>query len=281
MRDTSGQPGLVGFVCPADGSNKPFEHCISSCPKRCMSFPLLMALANGSREVQPGVYHVTEILNPPQVVYYSRNFPYYSHPFSLIWAVFGSAFHALIESQHEFIRTLESEDYDVEKNFKADLGFATLSGTADLYDRKSKTLWDFKTIKSYAVKMMLQGDFSGNKYKDQMNIYRAYGFPEAEHLKIEAVVKDWSAAVQDKDRILPVEDIDVPIDLVSNTVAMTVARTQEHVTAQETGAPRLCTDEERWINTNPRSKNCGVALRCRDYCPVSAYCMQNKMDAHE
>ena len=266
--------GLIGFKCPADGSEKPFEYCIATCPKRCMSFPLLMALANGSRDVDPAEYHVTEILNPPQVVYYSRNFTYFSHPFSLIWAVFGSAFHALIESQHEFIHALESEDFVVEKNFKADLGFAVLSGTADLYDKKTKTLWDYKTIKSYAVKLLLQGDFSGNKYKDQMNIYRAYGFPEAEHLMIEAVVKDWSAAVQDKDRIRPVEDIAIPIEPLAYTIQHAVALTQEHVNAQVSGKPRECTEDERWINKNPKSKNCGVPLRCRDYCPVSEFCPQ-------
>ena len=268
--------GLVGFVCPNHGQNVEFEQCIGRCQDRCMSLPLLMALMGGDRKVEDGVYHVTEILNPPQVVYYSRKYPHYTHPHSLLWAEYGSAFHTLIEKQHDVIRLLEEEDFAVEHHFEVDLGIAILSGTADLYDRKAKTLWDYKTIKTYAVMKLKAGNFKDNKYADQLNIYRAYAFPEAEHLIIEAIVKDWSSAVQQKDHVQPIEDIEVPLYAMAETIQMVNRLVAEHVDAERSGEPRPCTEEEMWINKNPRSQNCGVPLRCRDYCPAVSNCKQGQ-----
>lgn len=270
-------PGLIGFKCPSDGTQRSFSYCISQCPRRCMSFPILLALSNSTRETDPAVYHVTEILNPPQVVYLTRNNEFYSDPFSLIWGTFGSAFHTMIErALTERSESGEPCLYITEKNFKADLGIAFLSGTADLYDVSTDTLWDFKTIKTYAVKQLLAGNFEGNKYKDQLNIYRAFAFPEAKHLFIEAIIKDWSQAVMNNDGIRPVEDIEIPIEPMADVIQKVGALVSEHVETQKSGKPRPCTKEERWISMNPRSKNCGVPLRCRDYCGVSDLCPQYK-----
>jgi hypothetical protein len=235
-----------------------------------MSIPFLTHLIDSQREVEEGVYHVTEILNPPQVVYLSRNMNNFADPYSMVWAMLGTGVHGILAGVGEKL----GDRYEIEKNFIVDFGYAKLSGTTDLWDKDEKVLWDYKTIKSYAVKKLLAGDWSGSKYADQLNIYAAYGYPEAKRLVIEAVVKDWSPSIQLKDGIRPIEDINVPMHPQGCTEMMVQALLQEHVRVQKEGGPRPCTDEEIWITTNPRSPNCGIPLRCRDYCPASSVCLQ-------
>jgi len=227
-------------------------------------------MALSARKREPGIYHVTEILNPPQVVYLSRNEEFFTDPTAMIWSMLGSGVHGVLEDAGKSL----GERYSIERNFIVDFGFASLSGTPDVFDNETKTIVDYKTIKSYAAKKLKSGDFGGNKYKDQLNIYAAYGFPEAEHLVIEAIVKDWTRAMYLKDGLMPIEDIVVPLEPRGKTEEMTQRLLQEHVRAQETGQYRECSCEEIWISQNPRSPDFGMPLRCRDYCGVNASCKQ-------
>ena len=275
--------GTQGFYCPKTGAETPFEHCFNNCDRRCMSLPMLAAMANTSRATVDGVYHVTEILNPPQVVYLSRTKPYYAFPSSLVWMLFGTGFHTVMEKGHALLEEMGfGGRFEAEKNFKVEVvDGVTLSGTPDLYDKQERTLYDYKTIKGYAVKLMKAGDFSGNKYKDQLNIYRAYSCPEAERLVIEAVVKDWTGDMIFRDGVDQVEDIDVPIESVEATKEMVHNKIVIHELVRKTGTIPPCTPEDQWVNTNPRSKNFGVPLRCKSFCPVNRVCPQYKemMDA--
>lgn len=267
--------GLQGFVCPKTGVDVDFKDCIGLCRSRCMSLPMLMAMANTSREPVEGVYHVTEILNPPQVVFLQRTRPYYSSPSSLVWMLFGTGFHTVMEKGHALIEETDCAGrFEAETNFKAEVAGVTLSGTPDLYDKQEKTLYDYKTIKGYAVKLMKQGDFSGNKYKDQLNIYRAYAHPEAEKLIIEAVVKDWYEDMAFRDGVEQIEDIPVPIVDVEETKEMVVNKVVTHELTRKTGTIPPCSMEDQWVNMNPKSKNYGVPIRCRSFCPVSKFCPQ-------
>lgn len=264
--------GLVGFICPANGAPIEFSQCIGDCQCRCMSLPMIMAMAASSRTPEEGVYHVTEILNPPQVVYLSRNNAYYAHPSSLIWMLFGTGFHRVMEDgcamtpQGKYI----SEQHFTHK-FSDDI---TLSGTPDLYDVDNKILYDYKTIKGYGAKLMKNGDFSGNKYKDQLNIYRAYAFPEAEKLIIEAVIKDWNMDMELRDGLSQVEDIVVPVEPIEAVKDMVERRISVLEQCRITKEAPECSMDEQWVNLNPRSKNYGVPIRCRDFCPVHDLCPQ-------
>jgi hypothetical protein len=265
--------GLYGFMCPKNGADVDFDQCINACGARCMSLPMIMAMSATSRKPEDGVYHVTEILNPPQIVHLSRTTKYYSHPSSLVWMLFGTGFHTVMEKGHGLI---PEGKFIAEKNFKAEVGGVILSGTPDLYDIEAKTLYDYKTIKTYAVKMMKQGNFDGNKYKDQLNIYRAYAHPEAENLVIEAVVKDWTVDSELRDGISQIEDIPVPVSPVDEVKEMVLNKVVVHEMVRKGGRCPECSMEDQWVNMNPKSKNYGVPIRCRDFCPVNRVCEQWK-----
>ena len=263
---------MQGFTCPRNGRGAvPVSHCLLHCGDRCMSIPFLTYIVENDRETIDDVYHVTEILNPPQVVYLSRNLgAKFPNPHSLVWAMLGTGVHGILAE----VAGKLGDRYEVEKNFIVDFGYAKLSGTTDLWDKDEKVLWDYKTIKSYAVKKLKAGDFSGSKYADQMNIYAAYGYPDAKRLVIEAVVKDWSPTIQAKDGISPIEDIEVPMYPRGETEMLVQTLLQEHVGVQKSENPRPCTDEEVWVGKSPRSPNFGIRLRCRDYCAVNGVCKQ-------
>jgi len=277
MREET-KKGFAGFLCPRDPLDPHTEtnYCLGECVEPCLPRPLLAMLAE-ARDVVEGVYSVTEILNPPQQVYLYRNNPIYIRPSERLWAVFGSAWHAAMERGMSLLGEDIRKDFEVEKecHFEIDFGYAKLRGTPDLYQKSTKTLTDFKTIKAYAVKKMKAGDWSGNNYLWQTNIYRAFRYPEAERILLECVVKDWSMEVQRRDNILEFETIKMPLLDLGKVEKFTQERLQEHVANQKDPSKiRPCTDEERWINTNPRSRNYGKAIRCMYYCPVASICPQ-------
>lgn len=117
--------GLVGFICPRTGADVRFDSCVNECVHRCMSLPMIMAMASQSRGVEEGVYHVTEILNPPQVVHLSRTTEYFAHPASQIWMLFGTGFHTVMERGHGLI---PEGKFLAEQNFRAEVAGVTLSG---------------------------------------------------------------------------------------------------------------------------------------------------------
>lgn len=263
--------GFVGFDCPLGQGVVQIETCLHSCKHRCLSIPMLVALYGEKREVTPKKYHVTEILDPPQIVYLARNYPYSCSPMSMVWMLFGSAIHTIMEEGHARAVELGVADrFICEHRFEVEIDDCILSGRYDLYDKVDKTLWDFKSIKQYAVEKLLSGDFADSKYGDQFNIYRTFGCPEAEHIKMEAIVKDWSMLA----KMQPVEDIEFPVRNSLEVMHQVALLLKIHEEAQNEGRWRPCTEDELWIPQSPRSKNYGIPIRCRDYCKVSGICPQ-------
>jgi len=266
---------LIGFQCPNKVVTKPsFTYCITTCSKKCMSLPLLLALMR-DKDVEEGVYSITELPNPRQQVYLKRHSDYWINPFFSTFALFGTAVHSIIESQKDKIKDLNLDKaFIIEDRKRVDFNGVTVSGRADLYDVESKTVYDYKTIKAYAMRKMLDGEFEDNSYALQLNGYRYFFYPEAEHLIIEAFVKDWSYAIMDSSGMKPLERVEVP--MLSD---MLVAREYQklidgHLKVERTGEVPPCTRAEVWFNENPRSPQCGAPIRCRDYCEVNAVCKQ-------
>lgn len=267
--------GLQGLKCPyRNNEETSFDYCLKECKHPCMSMPILKVLSGSGRTIVENVYHVTEILNPPKIVYLSRNNPFYLYAEDMIWGIFGQAWHMVVENG---ARKLSHQDFISEKSFSTEIGGVILTGTADLYHVPTKTLTDYKTMKVYTAKRLKEGKWDGNKYLDQINIYRTYLFPEAEHLKLECVIKDWSWMAQDRDNIHTIELIDVPIINREEMVKETEWLIKTHTECQKDPSKvRDCTHEECWFNDNPRSKNYLQPLRCERYCPVSNICKQYK-----
>ena len=263
----------VGFICPYSGQNVEHKQCMEDCNIQCMSQPLLMALMREYKD-EPNTFHVTELATPQQIVYLKRTQDYFVHPFNLIWAVLGTAVHTIIEGQKDRI---PGDRYVIECPFVVDFGYAKVRGRADIYDTEAKILYDYKTIKAYKAKRLIEGEWEGEPYQWQLNFYKVLKFYDAESLMIEAIVKDWSKDIQEKDDIHPIERILVPIIPSGQVEAQLQAWLQAHVNnINGKATPIPCTKNDVWYQANPRSKNCGVPLRCRDYCEVCGFCKQYK-----
>lgn len=266
---------LVGFQCPSKLVIKPsFSYCITTCSQKCMSLPLLLALMR-DKDVEEGVYSITELPNPRQQVYLKRHNDYWINPFFSTFALFGTAVHSIIESQKEKIKALELENtFIIEDRKRVDFNGVKISGRPDLYDAASKTLYDYKTIKAYAMRKMMDGEFEDSSYALQLNGYRYFFYPEAEHLIIEAFVKDWSYAIMENSGMKPLERVEVP-RLSDMEVAHEYQKLIDgHMKVERAGKVPPCTKAEVWYNENPRSPQCGVPIRCRDYCEANSICKQ-------
>ncbi|KKL27299.1 hypothetical protein LCGC14_2386520 [marine sediment metagenome] len=273
---------LIGFMCPKSGRGELFDFCFKKCLNKCMPLPVLISLSRQNREDEENIYHVTSILNPPQVEYLKRNNDYYVAPNSLVDMSIGSSWHARLEETKESIKELELEDdYLMEQNFRKTIMVQVsdgkvggtcdpvLSGTSDLYVKSTKTLWDYKVMKYfYTFKYISEGKWEGNSIPMQLNIYRVYQYPEAEAIKIFVYLKDYKLNMQDKHDLSQTETLQVPMIPDEKVKKKVVDLLTEHVQAQETGKPRPCKEDELWINRS------GVPLRCQNYCAVKEVCEQ-------
>ena len=147
-----------------------------------------------------------------------------------------------------------------------------LSGTSDLYVKSTKTLWDYKVMKFwYQFKYLSEGKWDDSPIPWQLNIYRVYQYPDAEAIKIFCYLKDYKLNMTEKYCLSQTEELHVPIipdNIVKQKVLDLLA---EHVTAQQTGKPRACTEEERWWNEREKAY-----LRCKYYCSASEICPQHQ-----
>lgn len=260
---------LKGFICPRTKEPIAFDSCFKGCPKRCHPLPTLLALADGHREVKPGVYHVTEILNPPKVVYLQRHRDFYREPESLIYVTFGRAFHTIMAEQKDRVQALAGADYQFEddNHFEVEIktkhGNAILSGTPDLIIFSQKEIVDYKTGKYfYEVQKLLEGN-SDSKYPMQLNIYRAYGYPEAEKLFLEMNIKDYNQRVRETG-VKPIERIQIPTMPIPKVKTFVEERIAELLYNEEhPDKIRDCNEDELW-----------GGIRCEQYCDGHEFCLQ-------
>ena len=248
--------GLQGFLCPLSDEPVKFEVCFKECQGKCgYSLPLLVSLSE-EYAVYENVYHVTETLNPPRIIQWKRSHPYFSKIEDLVWMMFGRGFHSALERAADI---LDGQLQEV--SFESKVGEYIITGTVDLWVPGTKTLLDYKTVGSFFIKKLRKDGWRSTTYDNQLNIYRALGFPDAEHLKLECLVKDWSRWMKwNKDGTIKtgaisiIERIDVPIydkDEVISGVKKSIEESLETPT-------RDCTLQERWGGN-----------RCAHYCEVS------------
>lgn len=287
---------LKGFICPRDGKNKKYVHCWTVCADHCMPLPALLALSKQMRGTEKDVYHVTEILNPPQIVWLARNKDYYVPPDSLIDMNIGTSWHEKIEQTKKYIRELGlQKEYIMEKNFKVPFWcypkenqFATvvlesdidniwrnggykktiLSGTPDLYVKSINTIWDYKVMKYYyTLKYLRDNKWEDNTYAWQLNIYRRFTHPDAK-MRLFCYIKDWKRNFPERFGVNRTEIVEVPRipdRVVDNKVKALLA---EHVENQRDPSNiRQCTEKERWMNFSE-------PVRCEGYCGVQKICPQ-------
>ena len=261
--------GMIGFLCGRDGSSTEFKYCFEKCPKKCYPLPLLYALAE-NRVLEPNVFSVTEILGPQQPARLKRTKAYFCKPTTRFWATFGTAWHSVVE---KYIGKCPPH-HKAEERFNVVINVngvdVQLRGTYDYYD--GETLTDWKTMKCYPIKKLRAGDWGSTTYDDQLRIYRHYGCPEAKAMQIVAAIKDWSLAAQARDKIEPVEQIDIPMKSAEEIEALVHKRLELHLSPVDVP----CAVEDLWIQLSSKSQYYNKPLRCMEYCEASSQCSQHK-----
>ena len=241
-------------------------------------------MAKRDYEVDPGEYRVTEILKPAREAVLLRR---HDHEIEvdvsdMVWMLFGTAVHDILERQQEGDSELKEE------RLKIKFGDAVLSGKFDLYNGDKKQITDYKATSVW--KIMFE-DYKD--WRQQLKIYAymmfRYGF-EVEEAQVIAFLKDHSKAKSRYDRAypkLPVKTVtfdlrkadwqDVEDWVVERLHDLTVAETKpDHELP-------LCSQEDRWNDGDRfavKKRGNKKALRVLDSREEAAAWMQNNRGDH-
>lgn len=152
----------------------------------------------------PQQYSVTTVLNSPRYVILSRrhNSEIEQDVADMIWALFGTAFHSILENSEEEETQFKEEYLKQDLGaFDKDLEGYKLSGKADLLDTETKTMIDYKTCSTWKV---IYKDY--DDWRKQLLMYawlfRQIGF-EVNSGKIIALLKDHSKTKAKVDSTYP------------------------------------------------------------------------------
>ena len=163
----------------------------------------------------------------------------------MIWLLFGTAVHGILEHQ------VEGDNEIKEERLKIPFGAYILSGQFDLYNAETKTITDYKTASVWKV---IFGDFTD--WKRQLLIYaymlKTIGF-DVEKGEIIAILKDHSkrdAKIKDNYPQLPVHKIafnftDKDFVEIKEFLKNRFAEISEAEKLPDNELP-LCTPEERF-----------------------------------
>ena len=164
----------------------------------------LVDMAQRNLELKPNEYRVTSLLKGiRETILERRHKDEIEQDVSdMIWLLFGTAVHSIIEHHKE-------GDYEFkEERIKVCIGDYILSGQFDLYNAETKTITDYKTCSVWKV---IFGDYSD--WRKQTLIYAymisRFGF-DVENAEIVALMKDHSkrdAKIKDNYPPLPVQKI--------------------------------------------------------------------------
>lgn len=277
------------FICP-DGANISIPQCLRHCRQhsRCMFLPTLRAIARAADRKLPRP-SVTELLSGTRETYLRRTAAYAIDPMQQVFALHGTAMHALQE-EYTYGEVLSEER----------LFDSITSGQFDLYgkilDDRTLILGDYKVTSSYKL-MKALGYYrldvpTGEVYRSglkkgqpryrkawradgvraifewavQLNYYRmlleAQGF-RVERMEIQAMCRDYGLRIAAERNITrPIYLI--PIPRISDRwlrryMDAKASRLQTALTTHTLPPP--CRARERW---NDR--------KCLGYCPVASLC---------
>lgn len=211
--------------------------------------PLYRAIVN-DKYVSRGYISTTVLSDSPRIrILKQRHYKELSQDVAdNMWALFGTACHHIIELASE-----NCPDYISEIPLEMEVLGKKLSGTADLYDKKKKILYDFKVTSVWSATK--KEDYSG--WEAQMNIYaymlRQMGY-EVNQIVIVAILKDWHQAEVMRNYSgsgiypsVPVKEISLKMYTDTNMLKFMENRMQMHVDAEKIDAVLPdCTERERW-----------------------------------
>jgi len=274
------------------------------------NLPKSIVRAVKNHEHKSAQYSVTELLKPPRILHLERR-----HQDEIsedvserIWALFGTAVHSIAQAGEG------SQDLS-EEYMESVIGGVTISGTSDLYDSETKTLWDFKNTSVWTIIYNSRIE----EWTEQLNSYALLmteqGF-EVKHLKILAFLRDWQKMKASTDASYPQLQV-VVVDIALNPIKDTKSFLEGRVKLMEANKDisdndlPFCTDEQRWKapdkyavikSGNVRAKRVlenpfeaqklaeslgpdhkvkhrpGTPKRCMEYCKVAQFCNQFQME---
>lgn len=215
--------------------------------KRGLPEPLLNAVKNSGYDfdvTNPETISVTQLIDAP----YQRKLRQL-HDAEIeidiadeMYALDGNAMHYILEKAgSQFVTELR-----LTKEIYAGQGRKmTLSGKFDLYDPKSRVLWDYKKTSAW---VFVNNALGKESWEAQLNVLkylmRDYNMP-VDSIKICAFVRDWSFADSKTVKGYPQDElliIDIPIWSEVQVVSYIQDRIQLHLDPDA----KHCNDYERW-----------------------------------
>lgn len=145
-----------------------------------------------------------------------------------------------------------TQKYIFEQSLTLDMGDHIISGTFDLYDKETGTLWDYKVCTTY----QWTNPHNRKKWDKQLNTYAhmirtQMGLP-VNAIRVVAFFRDWSPSgvlhardypnTQIKEMFIPLYDTDQIITLLNHHL-------DEHRKC-DTGVVPKCSGEERWAKSD-------------------------------
>lgn len=165
---------VKGFLCPPGYTfngkkTHTFKECLDECTNKCMPRQLLVAIVKSlEQDYHTGNYiSVTALNGCLRQTYLERKVDYHIRPVDRAWApVRGSLIHGMLESQ-------DKRRYIIENKYYIEINGIRIHGTVDSFDRKTKTITDYKTMKDGGLPMIMR---NGPKKEHilQANAYKIF-----------------------------------------------------------------------------------------------------------
>lgn len=249
-------------------------------------------------------FSVTTLLKSNREILLSKRYDHLieSDVSSLIWMLFGTAVHGVLEHNDDTGNAEQYLKYEIKDGYY-------LTGKADLYNEETLSLEDWKTASVYKV---IKGDFYDWKLQGLMYIwlFRKMGI-YLNKIKFHALLKDWSSSKARYDKSYPKcavytyehEVLTSDIEMIEEFI---YKRFDELIKILDVADDELpeCTAEERWYSGDVFAvykkggkkalklcstleeaegymqhkggdlieKRVGENRKCEDYCSVCNYC---------
>lgn len=207
--------------------------------KHNLSAPIFRALTHDDYDQHDSFATVTQLIDAPHIWKLSKTANVNVDCTRRFYAMFGSAIHSLIDKV--------SAGFVSEMRCYVDVLDKKISGKADIYDTKTKTITDYKVVSKYMVR------YGKHKpeWEKQLNllayIYTKNDLP-VNQLKITAIVRD----LLPQDKLtrdfpdIPIVEFDIPIWTTSEQEKYLVERVRLFMAYETSTITSHCSEAERW-----------------------------------
>lgn len=272
--------------------------------------PLYRAITKDSYSGRSSWRTATELVRAPQEVFLRKKHDeeITEDAQDLFYRFLGTMAHLVVEkSADDLIKSSPKDGWKSEERIYLEIAGKQISGQFDLYNTKTKTLYDIKTCSGFEVakNKPLKHEWIG-QMKILIALLHSQGL-EVKDTYIQRIVRDWSASTRDRMDDFPEHpfiDVKLPPITAQEATEYLKARVALHLEYERSQSPE-CTAEERYATPEQwavmkdgvmkarklftdKALASSYALelgkghrvdhrpsdnkRCRLYCPVSQFC---------